>query len=348
LPTILQMSVLQLFQGGWERLWTLPTTTTDLSGRTVIVTGANVGLGFEAAKAMYAMNPSRLIIAVRSLQKGEEAKKAILESTKKHAPPGQDRGETRLEVWELDLASFDSVKRFAQRCVQEFDRLDVLLENAAMATGQWVVTDDGWESTIQVNVISTFMLATLLMPLVEKTAKLPALNQGDHLKPHLVIISSDAHITATLPQKSQSHILNALNDKAQFAVMDRYPASKLLEVLLTRELAHNAIFQNGDVVLSSVNPGFCRSELMRELPLAVRWMLYNLFARTTAEGAKTLLWASLENKIPPGSYSSSCAVVPPSKFVLSKEGARVQKKIWQEIGDVIVKSAPETTAIWKA
>ena len=141
------MSILQLFYGGWERLWTLPTTTMDLSGRTVIITGANVGLGFEAAKAMYAMNPSRLIIAVRSLQKGEEAKQAILASTTKHAPPGQDRGETRMEVWELDLASFDSVKRFGQKCVQELDRLDILVENAAIATGQWGVTADGWEST---------------------------------------------------------------------------------------------------------------------------------------------------------------------------------------------------------
>lgn len=340
------MSLSSLLWSAYERLWTLPTTVKDLSGRTVIVTGANVGLGLEAARSIYAMNPARLILAVRSVSKGEDAKRDILSGGSKEAPPGQDRGETKLEVWELDLANFKSVKAFAERCLRELDRLDVLLENAAIATGKWTTTVDGWEVTTQTNVISTFMLATLLMPLLEKTAKLPSLKQGSHLRPHLVILASDIHINASFPQKTQPHVLTAMNDEAQFVPMDRYSTSKLFDILLTRELARHPMFQSGDVVLCSLNPGLCRSELMREFPPMRRWIMYNLFARTTEEGAKTLVWASLEDKVTPGSYSSSCGFINPSKYVLSVEGAQMQKKLWKEVGDVVVKVAPETASVW--
>jgi retinol dehydrogenase 12 len=125
---------------------TLPDTVVDLSGRTVIVTGSNVGLGLEAAKRFYAMNPARLILAVRTISKGEDAKKVILETGKKEGPYGRVKSETNIEVWTLDLSSFESVRRFAKRCDDELERIDILLENAAVQVGDWSVTNDGWET----------------------------------------------------------------------------------------------------------------------------------------------------------------------------------------------------------
>ncbi|KIM23280.1 hypothetical protein M408DRAFT_27971 [Serendipita vermifera MAFF 305830] len=87
---------------------------------------------------------------------------------------------------------------------------------------------------------------------------------------------------------------------------------------------------------------------MRDLPLVIRWIMYGLFARTTEEGAKTLVWASLEDKVVPGTYSSSCGFIDPSKFVLSAEGNEIQKKLWKEVGEVVVQVAPETASIWKS
>ena len=124
---------------------TLPDTVTDLRGRTVIVTGSNVGLGLEAAKRFYAMNPARLILAVRTLSKGEDAKRVILEGGKKVGPHGDVTGETNIEVWALDLSSFESVRKFAKKCEEELERIDILLENAAVQTGDWSVTNDGCE-----------------------------------------------------------------------------------------------------------------------------------------------------------------------------------------------------------
>ena len=124
---------------------TLPDTVVDLTGRTVIITGSNVGLGFETAKKFYAMNPSRLILAVRTASKGEVAKKTIIEEGVKAAPHGTARGETKVEVWSLDLSSFESVRQFAKRCDSELERLDLLLESAGVQNAQWSVTKDGWE-----------------------------------------------------------------------------------------------------------------------------------------------------------------------------------------------------------
>jgi len=124
---------------------TLPETFMDLRGRTVIVTGSNVGLGLEAAKRFYTMNPARLILAVRTFSKGEDAKRVILEAGKKEGPHGTVNGETNIEVWALDLSNFESVRKFAKKCETELERIDILLENAAVQTGDWTVTNDGWE-----------------------------------------------------------------------------------------------------------------------------------------------------------------------------------------------------------
>jgi len=124
----------------------LPDVALDLTGRTVIVTGSNVGLGLEAAKRFYAMNPARLILAVRSTSKGETAREAILETGKEHAAHRNTRDEARIDVWPLDLADFASVQRFAKRCETELERIDILLENAAVISPEWSMTKDGWEA----------------------------------------------------------------------------------------------------------------------------------------------------------------------------------------------------------
>ena len=130
--------VLGTFADKWFR--TLPHTVLDLTGRTLIVTGSNVGLGFESAKAFYQMNPARLILAVRSLDKGEAAKKLIVEDTST-----MDGSKPQVDVWQLDMADFASVKTFAQRCYDELDRIDIFLANAGLQNREWVVTKDGWE-----------------------------------------------------------------------------------------------------------------------------------------------------------------------------------------------------------
>lgn len=137
------MSLFPLLVNTFKLKWlrpALPVYEVDLTGRTVIITGGNSGIGFEAAKRYYGLNPARLIIAVRTVAKGEEAKRTILQSA------GNRKSQTKVEVWQLDLADFESVKRFSEKVNKELDRLDILLENAGMSTEKWSTTGDGWEA----------------------------------------------------------------------------------------------------------------------------------------------------------------------------------------------------------
>ena len=128
---------------------------------TFIVTGSNTGLGYEAAKAIVAEGAAKVILAVRSQARGDEAVKKIEESTGVKGVA---------EVWLLDMSSFDSIVQFAER-VKGLDRLDAISENAAVALDKWQVADKGHETTHMVNVLGTMLLASLVLPKLQETAK---------------------------------------------------------------------------------------------------------------------------------------------------------------------------------
>jgi NAD(P)-dependent dehydrogenase (short-subunit alcohol dehydrogenase family) len=103
----------------------LPYPTASCAGQTIIVTGSNTGLGKEAARHFARLGASKVILAVRNIKSGEEAKKDIQNSTKCSAAV--------LEVWPLDLSSYDSIKSFADKA-SNLPRLDVILEDAGIAS----------------------------------------------------------------------------------------------------------------------------------------------------------------------------------------------------------------------
>lgn len=116
--------------------FTPPYPTTDCSKKTIIVTGANTGLGKEAARHYVRLGAEKLIIACRSMEKGEAAKQDIEASTNRSGV---------IEVWQLDLGSYESVKRFAERA-KTLKRLDSVVENAGISTFKYVAVE-GHEST---------------------------------------------------------------------------------------------------------------------------------------------------------------------------------------------------------
>lgn len=210
--------LLKWFKSQW--LFTPPVPTASYEGQTVIVTGANVGLGFEAARLIVRLGAAKVILAVRSVGKGEEAKKSIEESEKKSGV---------VDVWQLDLSSYASVEEFAARVNNELPRLDVILENAGIATQNFNLAE-GNEATITTNVISTYLLALLVLPKLKETAA------KFNRQTYLTIVSSEVHFLTKLPyvmkEKDDASVIEILNRGANMA--DRYNASKLLEVFASR------------------------------------------------------------------------------------------------------------------
>src|SRR3569833_2986325 len=131
---------------------TPPIPTHKFTGQTIIVTGSNTGMGLEAARHFVRLDASKVVLAVRSLSKGDAAKSSIESTT----------GRTGIvDVWELDLASFASVRAFADR-VMTLERLDVVVANAGVYLFDFTLAE-GCETTITVNVISTMMMALMFL-----------------------------------------------------------------------------------------------------------------------------------------------------------------------------------------
>jgi retinol dehydrogenase-12 len=190
----------------YSQLFVTPVYPThDFTGQTVIVTGSNVGLGFEAARHFARLNCAKLILGVRTVSKGENAKESILVSTK--------RTSDYIEVWPLDLSSSTSVKAFAKRA-EGLERVDVLVENAGLSVAGWEVME-GSEASLQVNVINTFLLALLMLRVLRKTAK------KFGTMPHLEIVSSEAHFLTGFKERDEDDIYAKLNDEKAFDLQDR-------------------------------------------------------------------------------------------------------------------------------
>jgi NAD(P)-dependent dehydrogenase (short-subunit alcohol dehydrogenase family) len=283
----------------------------SLQGRTLLITGANTGLGFATAQHALALGASTLILAVRSTSKGLEAKTQLLSTP--DLVEKEKKGEISVHVWELDLESFDSVKNFIakiKRYVHEEDgRLDAAVLNAGLASVQWKATGDGWERSLQVNVLSTAWLALEMMPLLlrsrtKDTSKDKARYKQEgnsDWKPHLTILASDIHKTARFTERDSENILKALNNRDTWAKSqklagptERYAVTKLLDIYITREIARLVpLDEHGEpsVIVNCVAPGFCKSNLLsREEGVScvlkvVQW----LTARSVEEGSKTVI-----------------------------------------------------------
>ncbi|KAJ7151326.1 hypothetical protein C8R43DRAFT_1096691 [Mycena crocata] len=309
----------------------LPQARADLNGRTYLVTGSNTGLGLALAIHLARLEPAQLVLAVRDLKKGDAAKKTIIAQT----------GFTGLlEVWELDMADFGSVKKFAERANSSLKRMDGAVLNAGINSWNWDSTPDGWEKMLQVNVLSTGLLGVLLLPLLQATSKLssPHINTAQ-APPQLTITGSGGMFVAKFSEKSAKNILQALNDETRGDIFDRYPVSKLLNLFLAREIAK--LPRAEGVVVNVVDPGLCSSDLGRDINLnAGVAFLLNRLGWPTEKGALNLLYAVL-TPTQPGAYISSCEVREPSSWSRSKEGVRVQEQLWAEMLEVWKEISPE-------
>ena len=226
----------------------LPTPSGSYAGQTVIITGANTGLGKEAARHFARLGASIIILAVRCLSKGEAAK-ADIEATTGCGP-------NVMQVWSLEMCSYDSVRDFASRVQRELPRVDIMIENAGITTLTFRRAEDG-ESTIITNVVSTFLLASLVLPKLRETA------QKLNIRPTLTIVASETHAWARFSERNapEGKLFEVLSDEVTWEKnrRDRYLVSKLLEILAVQRIGELYPGDSYPLTINCVNPGFCHS-----------------------------------------------------------------------------------------
>lgn len=300
--------------------------THTFKDQTIIVTGSNVGLGLEAARHFVRLDSAAVILAVRNRPAGEAAKASIQAS--------HPSSQTSIEVWDLDLASYASVLAFAEK-VSHLPRLDVLLCNASIATRTFQLAE-GHERTITVNVIGTILLALLVLPTLRRSA------EKFGTKPRLTTVVSEVHAWTKFPERKAPNTFLALDDEKHTDMLERYPTSKLLQVLVLREIVQR--LRDDSVVVNMLNPGLCHSQLAREAGIRLALMKM-VMARTTEVGSRTLVAGAAAGEESHGAYMTDGKVDNSalSDFVRSEEGKEVQEKVWGELTQILEGIKPGVT-----
>lgn len=258
--------------------WTIENIP-DLTGKTVLVTGGNSGLGFESVKA-FALKGAQVIMACRSVNKGEEAKKQII----KFLPTAD------IKVMELDLADLISVRIFANKVKQNHTQLHILLNNAGIMMVPYGLTKDGFERQFGTNHLGHFALTGLLLELLKQTPESRVVN-----------VSSMAHRNGVMDFENLQ-----FEDGKGYSPMKAYGRSKLSNLLFTYELQRFFEKNNYNIIALAAHPGVADTNLAHNL--VNKWVyktlipLFGFMFQSAAMGALPELRASVDQKAKGGEY----------------------------------------------
>ncbi|KAF4976413.1 hypothetical protein FZEAL_6917 [Fusarium zealandicum] len=309
-------------------------TATECAGKTYIVTGSNIGLGLECSKHLVKLGSKKVIMAVRSLERGQAALAAVEAETLVKGVA---------EVWQLDMGDYGSVKTFAARVERDLERVDGILENAAAANGSWIVTE-GMESTIAVNVVGTVLLAVLLMPYLSRCAK------NFRIQPRIGIVTSglgfSREVDLSKIDKTRG-ILGDVNDSSKWDIdgTNRYSLSKLLQVFAVRRLAQLAPVEKTGIIINLIGPGLCSTGLVRYLNSPSKLLVGGMrlvLGRSAEWGSRTLIHGIAAGEESHGKFLSYCQVkeewVP--RWVSNAQGDEWAVAIWDEVAGELEKIQP--------
>ena len=258
----------------------------EMDDRTVVVTGANSGLGYEATRA-FARKGAHVVMACRSEDRGEDAKRRIRSQDERGAHRGS------LEVAKLDLADLSSVRSFADAFRDDHDDLHVLCNNAGVMAIPRRETEDGFEKQFGVNHLGHFALTGLLLDRLRATPG----------ETRVVTQSSGVHENGDID-------FDDLQSEQSYDEWDAYAQSKLANVLFAYELQRRLDDANADVTSVACHPGYAATDLQRRGP-EMRGSTLRLWAMKAANavlaqsaerGALSMLYAATAPDVDGGEY----------------------------------------------
>ncbi|RSL45492.1 hypothetical protein CEP53_010767 [Fusarium sp. AF-6] len=268
-------------------------------GSCAVITGSNTGLGFESAKQLLSIGLSNLVMGVRSLERG----KAAAEKLQVVAPSA------KIEVWQLDMESYESIQAFAKKCQTNLTRIDAVILNAGLAPFVFEKTAaTGHEKAIQFNHISTALLTILLIPVL----KTKVTRQG---LPRLTIVNSLTAHLCNFPNKDERPLLASFDDTTitPWSGQERYGVSKLLNQLFIVRLTEKV--DPNEVIVNMVDPGLTKGTGLPQHAtgaVAVAAKVFNTIAgRPLNRGAATYVDAVFgHGKESHGCFLMNCQISP--------------------------------------
>lgn len=267
-----------------------------MTGKTVIITGANSGIGKETAEELCRRN-ARVILACRNVDKARQAAAEITEATGVHPV-----------VMQLDLCSLKSVRHFAQQVNEREERLDVLINNAGLLPPpERTETEDGFEMTFQANHLGHFLLTSLLLELLKKSAPSRIINVGSVA--HWFGMFEVDNIG--FKRYKQNHI---------------YSNTKLYNMLFTVELARR--LAGTGVTANCCHPGFVKSHLAdRTGDFHARLVdfLVQSFGKSVEDGAQTSLHLAVADEVEgvSGKFFADCKPSSPPAWATNPKRADI-------------------------
>ena len=231
----------------------------DLSGKIVAVTGANSGIGFDAARE-FACKGAHTILACRSMAKAETA----LSQLKAEIP------EASAEIMQLDLASLDSVRAFAAAFNEKFDRLNILVNNAGIMMVAYATTEDGFESQFGTNHLGHFALTGLLLEPLKRSGQARVVN-----------ISSMGHHMGDM---NFDNLMYAEGNG--YSPTRAYGRSKLANLLFTNELQRRFETAGIDAIAVAAHPGTSRTNLTAHLEDGLAFRLFGPLMENAVQSAE--------------------------------------------------------------
>jgi len=241
-----------------------------MQGKTVLITGADGGIGRETTRAL-ARKGAAIIMACIDLDDAKTVCKDIKEES----------GNLNIALMQVDLASLSSIREFATQFSKRYQQVNVLINNAGVYCSKRGETQEGFEQTMGINYLGPFLLTNLLLPILKQTPEARIVN-----------VASNAYFQGKID-------LNNLHLKKRYQGFKAYSASKLAIVLFTLELADR--LKNTGVTVNALHPGHVATNIWNMWPgtwyQELLFKIIRRFAKSPEEAAKTSIYVASSDKM---------------------------------------------------
>ncbi|USP78043.1 hypothetical protein yc1106_05317 [Curvularia clavata] len=290
----------------------------DLHGRTAIVTGANSGVGFASSRQLLDLGLSKLILAVRSEEKGKAALARLSE--------GRALDANAIEIWLIDFSDYSSVVSFAER-TKSLDRLDIVILSVGILPASRIFNErTKHDEMIQINYLSTALLVILLLPVCKaKKNNQPA---------RITLVSSEVSAWTSFKERNERPLLPSFDKPGNISLLDRMMVSKLLGQLFLAKLAK--LVPTTVAIINAASPaGLHDTEFGKENSKGVIAAIGNSVLRriyySSAVGSRIVVDAAVKHgEESHGEFFSFQKMVPMAPLVYSSEGQVIIDQLWKE------------------